>query len=76
MKTRKQTSEFYGEYGLANARRHGVAKSPFPHQEAALRELGAVQPTARSRDRRPPELSWSPIQGEPGTRQVPGETPP
>jgi ATP-dependent helicase IRC3 len=39
MDTRKQTSEFYREYDLVEARRLGVAKSPAPHQAEALQEL-------------------------------------
>ena len=39
MDTRKQTSEFFREYDLTEARRHGVAKSPAPHQAEALQEL-------------------------------------
>ncbi len=35
----KLTSEFYREYDLADARWHRVAKSPFPHQEEALKKL-------------------------------------
>jgi ATP-dependent helicase IRC3 len=34
-----QTSDFYREYDLDDARRHSVAKSPFPHQEEALQKL-------------------------------------
>ena len=39
MVTPKQTSDFYREYDLADARRHGVAKRPAPHQTEALQEL-------------------------------------
>ena len=39
MTTPNETSEFYREYDLASARRHEVAKSPFPHQEEALQKL-------------------------------------
>ena len=39
MATPNQTSDFYREYDLVDARRHGVAKSPAPHQAEALQEL-------------------------------------
>ena len=39
MVTPKQTSDFYREYDLAAARRHGVAKRPAAHQTEALQEL-------------------------------------
>ena len=39
MATSNQTSEFYREYDLADARRQAVAKRPAPHQAEALQEL-------------------------------------
>ena len=39
MPSPNEGSDFYREYDLADARRHGVAKSPFPHQEEALKKL-------------------------------------
>lgn len=39
MASPNQGSDFYREYDLADARRHGLAKSPAPHQAEALQEL-------------------------------------
>ncbi len=39
MATPNQTSDSYREYDLSEARRHGVAKSPAPHQAEALQKL-------------------------------------
>lgn len=39
MVTSKQVSDYYREYDLSRARRHGVTKNPAPHQAEALREL-------------------------------------
>ena len=39
MPSPNEGSDFYREYDLADARRHGVAKRPFPHQADALREF-------------------------------------
>jgi hypothetical protein len=39
MVTPKQASDFCREYDLAEARRHGVSKSPAPHQAEALQDL-------------------------------------
>ena len=39
MSTPRQTSDFYREYDLADARRQGVAKNPAPHQAEALQKL-------------------------------------
>jgi len=39
MATPNQTSDFYREYDLTDARRRGVAESPAPHQAEALQEL-------------------------------------
>ncbi|MCA9210899.1 MAG: DEAD/DEAH box helicase family protein [Planctomycetales bacterium] len=35
----RQSSDFFRQYNLADARRHGIAKTPAPHQAEALREL-------------------------------------